>query len=90
VMSTVDCPRWCRGGHGDGGEHVSAEAELGEVLVEAIQFPGDEQVYVSLLEAKEGGLYFTLPMTVVPLIATTALQLLGPSLLRSDVVCRDV
>ena len=40
--------------------------EMVAVVLEAIQFPGDEQVYVSLLEANKDGLYFTLPMTVVP------------------------
>jgi len=77
-MATADCPSWCLGRHGDEGEHVSAEARLGDVLLEVLQYPGDEQVYVSLLEVDEGGRYFALPMTVVPLIATTVLRLAAP------------
>jgi hypothetical protein len=85
-----DCPDWCRGWHpSGGGEHVSAEAQLGDVLMEVIQFPGDEQVYVSLLEFNEGGQVVTLPMTVVPLIATTVLRLMSTSVLRSDVGSKD-
>jgi len=78
-VATAHCPGWCRGAHGDDGEHVSAEARLGDLLLEVFQCPGDEQVYVSLLEVDEGGRYFTLPMTVVPLIATTALRLTTPA-----------
>jgi hypothetical protein len=36
-------------------------------------------VYVSLLEVDEGGGYLTVPMAVVPLIATTVLRLTDPS-----------
>lgn len=78
-MATVDCPGWCRRAHRDDGEHVSAEAPIGDrLLLEVLQYPGDEQMYVSLLEVDEGGRYFTLPMTVVPLIATAALRLTAP------------
>jgi len=79
-MATADCPGWCRRIHGDEGEHVSAEARLGDrLLLEVLQYPGGEQVYVSLLEVDEGGRYFTLPTTVVPLIATAALRLTTPA-----------
>ena len=79
-MATADCPGWCRRIHGDEGEHVSAEARLGDrLLLEVLQNPGGEQVYVSLLEVDEGGRYFTLPTTVVPLIATAALRLTTPA-----------
>lgn len=79
-MTTEHCPNWCRGTHSDDGEHVSAEARLGDLLLEVLQYPGDEQVYVSLLEADEGGRYLTLPMAVVPSIVTTVLRLTTPAL----------
>ena len=79
-MATADCPGWCRRTHGDEGEHVSAEARLGDrLLLEVLQYPGGEQVYVSLLEVDEGGRYFTLPTTVLPLIATATLRLTTPA-----------
>jgi len=37
------------------------------------------EVHVSLLEVDEGGRYFTLPTTVLPLIATAALRLTTPA-----------
>ena len=77
-MATAHCPDWCLGAHGDYGEHFSTKARLGDLLVEVLQYPGDEQVYVSLLEVDEGGRYFTLPMTVVPSIASTARRLTTP------------
>ena len=77
-MAAARCPDWCLRAHGDDGEHFSIKARLGGLLVEVLQYPGDEQVYVSLLEVDEGGRYLTLPMTVVPLIATTALRLTTP------------
>jgi hypothetical protein len=72
-------PNWCRGGHRHDREHVSVEAQLGDLLLEVLRYPGDEQVYVSLLEAQEGGRYFTLPMAVVPLVAATVLRLTTPA-----------
>ena len=76
-MAAKNCPGWCVASHGDDGEHVSAGARLGDLLLEVLQYPGDEQVYLSLLEVDEGGRYFTIPMTVVPSIATTALRLIA-------------
>lgn len=77
-MATAGCPDWCLGAHSDYGEHFSTKVRLGDLLVEVLQYPGDEQVYLSLLEVDEGGRYFTLPVTVVPSIATTALRLTTP------------
>jgi hypothetical protein len=74
----LGCPTWCLGAHRDGGEHFSANARLGNLLLEVLRYPGDEQVYVSLLEAADGGRYFTLPMMVVPSIAAAALRLTTP------------
>ena len=76
-MATDGCPVWCLGGHSAAVEHHSARALVGGLLVEVIQYPGDERVYLSLLEPHDGGSFFVLPTSVVPLIATTALSLTG-------------
>lgn len=75
-MGASDCPGWCLGVHGDGGEHVSAEGRVGDLLVEVFKHRDDEQVYVSLLELDEGGRYLVMPVAAVPLIATTTLRLM--------------
>lgn len=71
------CPGWCLGMHGGNGAHVSAEGRVGDLLVEVIRYPEDERVYVSLLDLDEGGRFLTVPIAVVPLIATTVLRLMA-------------
>jgi hypothetical protein len=49
-MPYAACPAWCRG-HIVNGEHYSARTQVGEIVVELIQYPSDGQTYLSLLGA---------------------------------------
>ncbi len=74
----IECPHWCLGLHRAGLAHISAEARIGDLLLELIRYPEDERVYLSMLERTEGGRFLVVPMSVVPLIATVALRLAAP------------
>jgi hypothetical protein len=74
-MPYAACPAWCRGGHAADGEHYSVRTQVGELIVELIQYPSDGQMYLSLLEPGDAGRYFEVPMSAVPMIATAALRL---------------
>lgn len=74
----VACPPWCRGGHRDAVEHVSDEARVGGLILELLQYPGEDEVYLSMLDSAEGGRFFVVAMSAVSQLATTALRLMAP------------
>ena len=74
-MENSGCPRWCVGSHRPDDQHYSGPTKLGGLLAELLQSPGDDEVYLSLLNQSDGTGHFQIPMSVVPLIATTALRL---------------
>jgi hypothetical protein len=74
-METTACPHWCVGSHHAKIEHYSSPTRVGDLLAELVQPPDEDQVYLSLLKRWDGTERFLVPMSVVPLIATTALRL---------------
>ncbi len=78
MAATADCPTWCLGRHSPDVEHHSARTTIGDLLIELIQEPDDDHMFVSVLESHDGGAYFLLPMDVVPLLAAIVLRLAAP------------
>jgi hypothetical protein len=78
MPGVVGCPSWCRGGHRDTVEHVSDEARLAGLILELLQYPGEDVVYLSVLDSSVGGRFFVVPMSVVPQLATAALRIVAP------------
>lgn len=78
MSGLVACPPWCRRGHRDTVEHVSEEARVGGLILELLQYPDEDEAYLSMLDSAEGGRFFVVAMSVVPQLATTALRLMAP------------